>query len=90
MAFLMTGNLGKGLLGVLTVKILKINGDRIYYKLDSDIREEELLGSHEKIALQGFRDHPSLKKAIVLFNGKQSVHWRSDFQDMGYLSLEIT
>lgn len=58
---------------------LIIRGERISHKLDEDIREDELLGVREKVAVQGFRDNPQ-DEAKVIYHGKESKHWREDLK----------
>lgn len=58
-----------------------VNGNKIYNKLDEEIRDLELLGTHEKIAIKAFKDNPNAKKATVVFEGKQSTQFRNKFTE---------
>lgn len=59
-----------------------VSGERWYGKLDHDIRNlVEFHGPRGAIAAQVFRVYPSAQKATVLFNGKQRLFYRGDFED---------
>jgi len=57
---------------------LIVNGNRVLHKIPREIKEMELLGIMEKIALYTFRNKET-ERITVTFNGKECTYWRIDF-----------
>lgn len=62
-----------------------INGNRYAQKLKPKIKNKELLGIREKIALQVLKEKPEVETLKVVYQGKESKHFRVDFVEMNYL-----
>lgn len=61
------------------MKSLVANGNRIIHRLDDGVKNIELLGRMEKIALQAFRDNPEVERVTVTLNGKEKTSLKQDF-----------
>lgn len=66
-----------------------VRGEKVRKNLDDDIKNEEVIGIMDKIALQAFRDNPEAEKATVSYNGKQSTYFREDELSNPFIDVDI-